>query len=61
MTEPLPANHPFYDLPNVIITPHVAATTDRYDDRALDVFIEYLRRYLACEPLVNVVDAERGY
>ncbi len=61
VTEPLPANHPFYDLPNVIITPHVAATTDRYDDRALDVFIENLRRYLAGEPLVNVVDAKRGY
>jgi phosphoglycerate dehydrogenase-like enzyme len=60
-TEPLPSNHPFYALPNVIITPHVAATTDRYDDRALDAFVDNLRRYLAGEPLRNVVDAKKGY
>jgi len=61
VTEPLPPTHPFYDLDNVILTPHVAATTDRYDERALGVFTDNLRRYLAGEPLVNVVDLKKGY
>jgi len=61
VTEPLPPDSEFYDLPNVIITPHVAAGTDRYEERALGVFLENLRRYLAGEPLINVVDFSRGY
>lgn len=59
--EPLPADHPLWQLPNVIITPHVSTSSDLgYDDRWL-IIRENLRRYLAGEPMLNVVDLERGY
>jgi phosphoglycerate dehydrogenase-like enzyme len=59
--EPLPLESPLWDLPQVIITPHVSGTTPRYYDRAIPLFCENLRRFLRGEPLLNVVDRERGY
>jgi phosphoglycerate dehydrogenase-like enzyme len=59
--EPLPPESPFYDLPNVILTPHISGNTAAYNDRATDLFAENLRRYLAGEPLLNLVDKQRGY
>lgn len=59
--EPLPASSPFWDLPNVLVTPHVAPNSSFYNDRAVDVFAENLSRYLAGEPLLNVFDRARGY
>ena len=59
--EPLPSDNPLYDLGNVILSPHVSGFTLRYDERASDLFAENLRRYLAGEPLLNLVDKERGY
>ena len=56
--EPLPADHPLWDAPNVIITPHVSGATSRFRD---DLVVENVRRYLAGEPLLNLVDPERGY
>ena len=59
--EPLPSDSPFYDLENVILSPHVAGFTLRYDERASDLFAENLRRYLAGVPLLNLVDKAKGY
>lgn len=59
--EPLPADSPFWQLPNVFITPHMSGLTPHYDDRAASIFAENLRRYLADEPLLNVIDKTRGY
>ena len=59
--EPLPADSPLWDLPNVILTPHVSGPTPRYTERAVGLFRENLRRYLAGEPLLNEVDPNRGY
>ena len=59
--EPLPAGHPFYELDNVIITPHMAAMTPNYNQRLTALFGENLQRYLAGERLLNVVDTRRGY
>ncbi|CAG0946289.1 D-3-phosphoglycerate dehydrogenase / 2-oxoglutarate reductase [Gammaproteobacteria bacterium] len=59
--EPLPPGHPLWQLPNVIITPHVAATSDKVPARLLTVAQENLRRYVAGERLLSVVDAGRGY
>ncbi len=63
--EPLPPDHPLYDVAarrdNVLITPHMAAMTRRYNERLVDLFIENLRRYLAGRELLNRVDAARGY
>jgi phosphoglycerate dehydrogenase-like enzyme len=60
-TEPLPSNSPLWDLENVIVTSHYAGLTPRYDERALEIFVDNLRRYRAGEPLRNVVDKTLGY
>ncbi len=58
--EPLPADHPLWQQPNVIITPHVAGFGGSRRWHAMLVR-ENIRRYLAGEALLNVVDPERGY
>lgn len=59
--EPLPEKSPLWKMSNVIISPHVSGFTPQYDERITDLFAENLRRYLAGEPLLNVVNRERGY
>jgi len=59
--EPLPPDSPLYDLDNVILSPHVAGFSPHYDERASDLFAENLRRYLAGEELLNLVDKKAGY
>lgn len=60
-TEPLPADSSLWSLENVIISPHVSGFTPYYDERATDLFVENLRRYLNGRPLLNVVQREEGY
>jgi phosphoglycerate dehydrogenase-like enzyme len=59
--EPLPASSPFYDLDNVIVTPHTSWSSGRVLDRSVELFCENLRRYAAGQPLLNVVDPAAGY
>ncbi|ADU51208.1 D-isomer specific 2-hydroxyacid dehydrogenase NAD-binding protein [Thermaerobacter marianensis DSM 12885] len=59
--EPLPPDHPLWELDNVLITPHNAGAMRDYTGAALELFLENLRRFLRGEPLRNVVDKERGY
>jgi phosphoglycerate dehydrogenase-like enzyme len=59
--EPLPASSPLWTLPNVILTPHISGWTARYDELAVQLFGDNLRRYLAGEPLYNEVDVNAGY
>jgi len=59
--EPLPATSPLWEMQNVIITAHYAGLTPAYDQRALAIFLDNLRRYRAGEPLRNVVDKAAGY
>jgi phosphoglycerate dehydrogenase-like enzyme len=60
--EPLPADSPLWALPQVLITPHVAAVSPRrFWERELALFFENWRRYRAGEPLVNTVDKQAGY
>jgi len=59
--EPLPADSPLWHLPNVIITPHVSAHTAVSQEQRNLVLVENLRRYAAGEPMLSVVDIERGY
>ncbi len=59
--EPLPADHPLWGMDNVIITPHSAGFSAHEGDRRLEVLGENLRRFVAGEPLENVVDKAAGY
>jgi phosphoglycerate dehydrogenase-like enzyme len=59
--EPLPADSPLYELPNVIITPHTAWSSGRVLDRSVELFCENLRRFGRGEPLHNIVDPGIGY
>ena len=58
--EPLPAGHPLWQMQNVVITPHVAGAGGSRDRHMLLVY-ENIRRFLAGDALLNVVDPERGY
>lgn len=59
--EPLPAGHPFWRHPRVLVSPHVAAVTARFWERETGLIVENIRRYLAGSPLANTVDPEAGY
>jgi phosphoglycerate dehydrogenase-like enzyme len=59
--EPLPAESPLWGMENVIITGHYSGMTPAYDERAMAIFLDNLRRYQAGEPLRNVVDKKVGY
>ncbi len=54
--EPLPAGHPLWDLPNVILTPHTAGYSPVIAGRHLAALVENVRRFAAGEPLNNVID-----
>lgn len=60
-TEPLPATSPLWKLENIIIAPHVSGATPNYNDRAVNLFAENLKRYLNGERLFNVVNKSVGY
>jgi D-2-hydroxyacid dehydrogenase (NADP+) len=55
--EPLPSDHPYWTLPNVIITPHLGGVFDEYPKRAIPIFEENIRRFLAgdFENMINRV------
>jgi phosphoglycerate dehydrogenase-like enzyme len=60
-TEPLPGSSPLWTMPEVIHTPHVSGVAPRLWARAVDMFADNLRRWLAGETLRNVVDKRAGY
>lgn len=57
--EPLTKGHPLWSHPRVMVTPHIASMTQ--PETAVDVVLENLRRHHAGEPLIGLVDRERGY
>jgi phosphoglycerate dehydrogenase-like enzyme len=59
--EPLPPESPFYDLDNVIVTPHTSWSSGRVLDRSIELFCENLRLFRAGQPLRNRVDPQVGY
>ena len=59
--EPLPADSPFWTAPNTIVTPHNGASTRFTRQRGIDIFVDNLKRYVAGQPLRNVVDKAAGY
>ena len=59
--EPLPAESPLWDLPNVVITPHVAGLSKKYMDSLVDLFVANIELYLKGRELYNQIDPTRGY
>jgi phosphoglycerate dehydrogenase-like enzyme len=59
--EPLPAGDPLWTLPNVILTPHVSSRSDLGESVRLAILRENVRRYVAGERMLSVVDLKRGY
>ena len=59
--EPLPVDHPLWQMENVIVTPHAAGGSPNRMDRVVDLFCENLRRLLAGQPLLSVIDKRKGY
>jgi phosphoglycerate dehydrogenase-like enzyme len=59
--DPIPAESPLWDLPNTLITPHVATESVQLSDAVVDFWCENLRRFAENEPLLGVVDRRAGY
>jgi phosphoglycerate dehydrogenase-like enzyme len=59
--EPLPAGHAFYNLENVLLSPHSADHTVGWRDLAVQCFLDNFARFAKGEPLQNVVDKHAGY
>jgi len=59
--EPLPKESRLWELPNVILTCHIAGRQDNYNVITTELFCENLRRYLSGKKLINLVDKKRGY
>ena len=59
--EPLPQDSPLWEMPNVLVSPHSGSTSDRENLRLTDLFCENLRRFLAGDPLLNLLDTKRLY
>lgn len=59
--EPLPEDNSLWKMPNIILTPHIAGVSRDYDQRAVDLFVENLNRYLDGKKPFNLIDLRRGY
>lgn len=59
--EPLPKDHPLWDTPNLIISPHISGISMHYNERAVTLIEKNLKNYLEGYPLLNVFNPEIGY
>jgi phosphoglycerate dehydrogenase-like enzyme len=60
-SEPLPPDSPFWELPNTIVSPHMSGDFEGWLEAVVRLFVDNLRRFVAGEPLLNVVDKRQGY
>lgn len=60
-TEPLPDDHPFWERPEVVISPHMSGDTIGWHQRLVDQFVRNAQRWLDGQELINIVDKQRGY
>ena len=59
--EPLPADSPFWQLDNLLVSPHISGNSVHYSEKAVELFAENLQRYVNKLPLLNRIARERGY
>ena len=60
-TEPLPADHPLWQMENVILTPHVAACSVKIPERHLATLLDNVRRFSDQQPLLNIANKQLWY
>jgi phosphoglycerate dehydrogenase-like enzyme len=60
-TEPLPAEHPFWQTPGITVLPHIGGLHPQRDEVVAQLFVDNLTRFLAGQPLLHAVDRARGY
>jgi phosphoglycerate dehydrogenase-like enzyme len=60
-SRPLEKDSPLFELPHVLLTPHISGTSVGYEEGLINLFCENLERFLDGKPLLNVIDKERGY
>jgi phosphoglycerate dehydrogenase-like enzyme len=59
--EPLPTDSPLWSMPTVAVSPHISGDVQDWEEAVVGVFVDNLRRFVAGEPLRNVVDTEAGF
>ena len=59
--EPLPAESPLWDAPNIILTPHRAGASQHRPRKVYEFFAAQLERYVKGEQVLNIVDKRKGY
>jgi D-2-hydroxyacid dehydrogenase (NADP+) len=59
--EPTPSASPLWELENVCLTPHIGGVSPRFWERETELIVQNIRRYLAGEPMLNMVDKQAGY
>ena len=59
--EPLPPESPFWDIPNVIISPHSASTADTENAKLTEIFVSNIHSYLEGKPMRNLLDKKALY
>ena len=59
--EPLPAEHPFWTMDNVIVSPHIAYYSSHHMELNMKLFLTNLKNYMEGKPLLNVIDKQLGY
>lgn len=59
--EPLPESSPFWTMDNVIVTPHIAGSSEHYLERAAPIFFHNIKQYISGKPLMNLVNLKEGY
>ncbi len=59
--EPLSRTSPLWGMPNVVITPHHSGLSEKYMDRAMELFAKNLKQFIAGKPLATQVDKKNGY
>ena len=60
-TEPLPADNPLWDLPNLVMSPHCSSVFEGWEQASMSLFCENLARFKQGETLKNIVDPKKGY
>lgn len=59
--EPLPPESPLWSMPNVLVSPHICGDFEGWEIAVVNVFVDNLARYVAGEPLRNIIDKEHGH